>query len=37
MDNNCPDFQLFPGVDLTLWVRIVLLLALVAGGVALAL
>jgi len=36
MDNNC-DFQLFPGVDLTLWVRIVLLLALVATGTALAL
>jgi hypothetical protein len=36
MDNNC-DFQLFPGVDLTLWVRLVLLVALVAVGAALAL
>ena len=36
MDNN-HDFQLLPGVDLTLWLRIVLLLAFVAVGTALAL
>jgi hypothetical protein len=36
MDNDC-DFQLFPGIDLTLWLRIVLALVLLATAAGLAL